>query len=214
MLFRCALICLGAAAFCGATEITFDDINASGGSVALNTQYTGVTFGSDADSTAGCTTSGGCGFVVKDAATTASDTTETSPNFAALTGNNGATLTIDFSAPVTLTSIDLLGFSAGSSGFYDSATIDLFNSSSAQIGGAYNIAAESGGSSAVSPSTYNFNVANVSSITISKGSTNSGLFGFDDLTFVTSGIPEPASIFLMGGGMAALLFARRKFAKR
>jgi len=223
MRFRFALLCLGAAALCGATTINFDDVNASGGNVALTTNYDtapydNVTFGSDANGTSGCTTTTGCGFVIKDAANTTNDTTETSPNFVALTGNTGADLTITFGGPVTLTSLDLLGFGPNSTGsFYDGATVQLFNSSNTQIGSNWNIGSISGGSSAVSPSTYDFSsgVSNVSYIVISKANTNTGLFGFDDLTYTpsVSGIPEPASFLLIGSGMMAVLFARRR-AKR
>jgi len=219
MLFRCALICLGAAAFCGATDINFDNINASGGNVALTNQYSGVAFGSDSDGTAGCTNVSGCAFSIMDAANLSSAGVETnsSPNFAGATGNAGTSLTVTFSGPVTLDSIDLLGLAAHSSGFYDGASITLFDGGT-QIGSAYAITAQgpNGTSTAISPSLYTFDVSNVTSIVLTKTANTSGpgVFGFDDLTFIASGVPEPASFLLLGGGMTGLFFVRRLRTKR
>ena len=208
MLFRFGVLCLGAAALCGATTINFDDASTG----VLTTFYTGsdgVTFSGQSDGSGGCTSTSGCEFKV--VAASGGTTTETDPNFVALTGNNGVVLEVSFNAPVTLNSIDLLGMGAGSGGFYDNGTIELFNSSNAEIGSAFNISSVTQSSTAISPSTYNFgNVANVSYFTISRGSANSGLLGFDDLNYTPSGVPEPASFLLIGGGMIGVLLARRR----
>jgi hypothetical protein len=214
MFFRCALICLGAAAFCGATDINFDNINASGGNVAVTNQYSGVTFGTDSSGSDGCTNVSGCGFSIMDEAnlTGAGVITNSSPNFVGATGNVGTSLTITFSGPVTLDSIDLLGLAANSTGFYDGASITLWDGGT-QIGSPYVISAQgpNSSSSAINPTAYNFNVSNVTSVVLTKTANSSGpgIFGFDDLTYVTSGVPEPASFLLIGCGMTALFFVRR-----
>src|SRR5581483_11891211 len=209
-LIRGSLLLLGSIALAGATTINFDDLNTSGGNVSLNSQYAGVTFDTVPNGSSGCTGSSGCGFVARQD-TTGGVIVPSSPNYAAVSGNAGVNVFIDFAAPAEVNSIDLLGLTGGGGGFYDGATITFLDSSNAAIGAPVVINPVGPSGSTIGTSTMTFNVSNVSHIEISKVQNNNGaaLFGFDNLVY-TSSVPEPASMLMIGGGLGLLGLALRR----